>query len=115
MTNGLRDSGLLSMTDAAWVRTQNAYAERTYTDPSTVAAACYDASLNPGARSWFKDDATELLQMARLYTRLLDRHDVPWIELCMSDPGRTVYEDAVQVVAVPYTFEEHWPLRETSD
>lgn len=114
MTNGLRDSGLLSAADAEWVRSQNAHGERTYTDPSTVVADCYDTSLNPGARSWFKDDATDLLQMAHRYTTLLDRYEVPWVELRTPDPGRIVYDDAVQVVAVPYTFEEHWPFRVTA-
>ncbi|GAA1484666.1 hypothetical protein [Brachybacterium fresconis] len=111
MTNGLRDSGLLTEDDAEWVRRQNAHGNRAYTDPSTVAAECYSTTVNPGARSWFKDDALALLQMARRYTVLLNKYEVPWVELRTERPGRIVYDDAVQVVAVPYVHEEHWPLR----
>lgn len=110
MVNGVRDAGLLSPADAEWVRTWNAHSERAHTDPSTVIADCYDPTLNPGARSWFKDDATALLDMANRYTELLDRYEVPWTELRTARPGRLVYEDAVQVVAVPFTHAEHWPL-----
>ncbi|WP_245851165.1 hypothetical protein [Brachybacterium vulturis] len=110
MANGLRDAGLLSPTDEEQVRRWNAHGERTYTDPSTVLADCYDPAVNPGARSWFRDDATELLQMALRYTELLDRCEVPWTQLRTARPGRIVYEDPVQVVAVPFTYDEHWPL-----
>lgn len=111
MANGLRDYGVLTEEDASWVRTHNAIGERAYTDPSTVIADCYSPAINPGSRSWFKADATELLEMARAYTRLLDRYAVPWMELRTRYPGRIVYEDDVQIVAVPYVHEEHWPLR----
>lgn len=112
MTNGLRDAGLLAGDDAEWVRRQNAHGDRSYTDPSTVVADCYDATINPGARAWFKDDAADLLLMARRYTRLLDRYGVPWVELRSERPGQIVYEDQVQVVAVPFTHATDWPLRD---
>lgn len=67
---------------------------------------------NPGARSWFRDSATEQLDLARRCTGLLDRYDVPWVELRTTRTGRRVYEDEVQVVAVPFGFSEHWPLRD---
>lgn len=111
MANGLRDSGLLSAIDAEWIRRQNEHADRAYTDPSTVVDGCYDSVINPGACSWFKDDAAELLMMAHRYAQLLDSYEVPWVELRSDHPGRIVYEDAVQVVAVPHTYEEHWPFR----
>ena len=47
---------------------------------------------------------------ARTYCALLDRYDVAWVELRTAHPGRSVYEDEVQVVAMPFTHEEHWPL-----
>lgn len=112
MTNGLHDAGLLADEDAEWVQHQNAHGDRSYTDPSTVVADCYNAMVNPGARSWFKGDALNLVLMARRYTRLLDRYEVPWVELRTERPGRIVYEDKVQVVAVPFTHEVDWPLRE---
>lgn len=110
MANGLLRAGMLSEADADWVRRENARGELAYTDPSTVVPECYDPTTNPGARSWFKADAHELLAMARMYCALLDRYDVAWVELRTAHPGRIVYEDEVQVVAVPFTHEEHWPL-----
>lgn len=114
LANGLRDSGMLSGADAAWVRDENRRADLTYTDPSTVIENCYDSVVNPGARSWFRESATDLIAMARRYTRLRDAYDVPWVELRSSRPGRIVYEDDVQVVAVPYTHAEHWPFGRTA-
>lgn len=111
MTNGLRDAGLLTPADEEWVRWENAHGEAAYTDPSTVVADCYSPRTNPGARSWFKGEAYELLAMARRYAALLDRYEVPWVELRTTRPGRLVFEDAMQVVAVPFVHEEHWPLR----
>jgi hypothetical protein len=110
MANGLRDAGLLSPADMDWVRRENTRCERAYTDPSTVAPGCYDHEHNPGARSWFRESAGELLAIARAYTRLLERCGAPWAELRTRTPGRIVYEDSVQVVAVPFTHEEDWPL-----
>ena len=48
-----------------------------YADSSTVVPGCYDRELNPGARAWFRESATELLALAAGYLRLLDRYDVP--------------------------------------
>src|SRR5690606_15902516 len=110
MANGLLRAGMLAEADAEWVRRENARGELAYTDPSIVVPGCYDPVRNPGARSWFKDDAHELLAMAREYAALLDRYDVAWVELRAAHPGGIVYEDEVQVVAVPFTHEEHWPL-----
>lgn len=110
MTNGLRDAGLLTPADEEWVRRENALGEAAYTDPSTVVADCYSPRINPGARSWFTGEADELLEMARRYAALLDRYEVPWVELRTTRPGRVVFEDADQVVAVPFVHEEHWPL-----
>ncbi|WP_212591311.1 hypothetical protein [Brachybacterium timonense] len=112
MANGLRDAGLLHDDDARWVQRENALGNRSYTDPSTVIADCYDGRPNPGARSWFKDTAVGLVQMAYRYTALLDRYGVPWVELRTERPGRIVYDDDVQVVAVPFTHEADWPLKE---
>lgn len=110
MTNGLRDAGLLSEADRRWVTDANARSERAHTDPGTVDPDCFSREINPGARSWFKADARALIAMMREYTALLDRYGVPWTELRTSTPGRIVYEDDVQVVAVPYAHEEHWPF-----
>jgi hypothetical protein len=111
MANGLRDAGLLSEEDKQWLKIANATATATYADPTTIVADCYNSELNPGARSWFKAESMQLLDMTAAYLDLLDRHDVPWMALHTRNPGRLVYEDAVQVVAVPHTYPDHWPLQ----
>ncbi|WP_157973742.1 hypothetical protein [Desertihabitans aurantiacus] len=113
MANGLAHQGLLSPEDHQWWRSANDAANAAYHDPSTVDPSCYDPTLNPGARSWFKSDATGLLSTVQQYLALLDRYAVPWHELRTRTPGRIVYEDDVQVVAVPHTHAEHWPFDTT--
>ncbi len=111
MANGIRDAGLLGETDLQWLQVANAHATAAYRDPTTVVADCYDSELNPGARSWFKVESKALLDMTAAYLELLDRHKIPWMELRTRNPGRLVYEDAVQVVAVPHAYPDHWPFQ----
>ncbi|MFJ6344491.1 hypothetical protein ACIQLM_03085 [Pseudarthrobacter oxydans] len=111
MANGLRNEGLLGEADKQWLQSANANANAAYTDPTTVTADCYNSELNPGARSWFKAESTQLLDMTAAYLDLLDRHDIPWMALRTRNPGRIVYEDEVQVVAVPHTYPDHWPFQ----
>ena len=110
LTNGLGRGERLSAADRAWWAAANARGDSLYPDPSTVDPSCYDRELNPGARAWFKDSATELLAITAHYLDLLDRYGVPWVELRSAWPGRVVYEDDVQVVAVPYTHAADWRL-----
>jgi hypothetical protein len=110
LANGLRDDGRLDATEAQWLRAANDHANATYVDPTTVAPDCYDPVLNRGARSWFTSTAAELLEMTAPFLALLDRHDVPWAELRTRSPGRIVYEDAVQIVAVPQVYPADWPF-----
>lgn len=111
MANGLAEEGRLSDADMAWWRQANDEANRAYTDPTLVAADCFDPVVNPGARSWFKSTSAELLEMTRGYLNLLDRYDVAWTELSTSMPGRITYEDEVQVIAVPFEFPGDWPFQ----
>lgn len=110
LANGLRDDGLLTPEDQGWLLEANRNATATYIDPTTVDATCYDATLNPGARSWFTADARNLLEMTAPYLDLLDRYAVPWVQLMTRSPGRIVYRDATQIVAVPYRHPEDWPF-----
>ncbi|WP_222851133.1 hypothetical protein [Phytoactinopolyspora mesophila] len=87
LANGLAYAGTLSSSDHQWWQVTNAHGEATWTDPSTVDPSCYDRDLNPGAVSWFKTDATALIAMCRGYLDLLDRYDVPWVELRTDHPG----------------------------
>lgn len=110
MANGLARSGLLGPTDGEWLRAANAHMNAAYPDPTGITADCYDPQMNPGARAWFKGDASELIEAARAYLHLLDRSGVGWVELRTARPGRVVHEDAVQVVAVPYRYPDDWPV-----
>lgn len=114
LANGLARQGRLSAKDLAWWRDANARLTAAYADPATVAPECYDPELNPGARAWFKLPPTPPLEMTRDYLTLLDRYGIGWVELRTTSPGRVVYEDDIQVVAVPYTYEADWRLHDHS-
>ncbi|WP_246132510.1 hypothetical protein [Microbacterium mitrae] len=111
LVNGLAAEGILTSDDAQWVRETNDHANAAYRDPSSVVADCYDPIANPGARSWFKATAEELLTLTRGYLELLARYDVRWVEPRTDSPGRITYEDDVQVVAVPFVYPDGWPFR----
>jgi hypothetical protein len=111
LANGLRDSGALGDADRRGLEEANALLTEAYVDPTTVVPGCYDRAVNPGARAWFRADAADLLELTRFHVALLERLRVPWMELRTRTPGRIVYEDDVQVVAVPFSFPGDWPLR----
>jgi len=104
LANGLRHDRLLTPEDNAWHHEANRRATAAYVDPTTVEPHCYDQNRNPGARAWFAAEAVELLALTDPYLDLLDRYDVPWVKLTTRTPGRVVYRDDVQVVAVPPTY-----------
>lgn len=82
----------------------NDYTNSLYADPEVASPGAHDIGLNPGARSCFKHTyRPALVETTRHYLDLLDRYEVPWLELRTDHPGRIVYEDADQVVAVPLT------------
>jgi hypothetical protein len=110
LANGLAAEGHLSPADRAWWAATNHRCDELYADPSTADPRCYDPVAHPGARSWFKASAADLLVVAADYLGLLDRYGVPWVELRTASPGRVVYEDDVQVVAVPHSYPDDWPL-----
>lgn len=110
LANGLRDTGRLTDTDRRWLAAANERAEGMYVDPSSVAPGCFDDVRHPGARSWFRTGAADLLTMSAEYLDLLDRYGVGWVELRTDRPGRTTYEDDVQIVAVPLAYPADWPF-----
>lgn len=110
MVNGLAAAGLLSLEDRRWLDAANDQANAAYPDPSTIRPGCYDPVANPGARSWFKVEASALLSMTGTHLSILDRYGVAWVELRTSHPGRIVYDDEVQVVAVPHAYPADWPF-----
>ncbi|MFE3603589.1 hypothetical protein [Streptomyces sp. NPDC059142] len=104
LANGLARSGALTEEQWRFWRTGNDWYDANYPDPSTVDPLVYDAGRNPGAVAWFKSSraAAELIARVDGYLKLLTAHGVAWQELRSTDPGRVVYEDAYQVVVVPY-------------
>ena len=91
MVNGLAAAGLISLEDRRWLGEANDQANAAYPDPSTTRPGCYGPVLNPGARSWFKVEATALLSMTGTYLSILDRYGVAWVEL-------------------PHAYPAEWPL-----
>jgi hypothetical protein len=79
LVNGLARGGVLSGAEHAWWSAETARGDSLYTDPSTVDPTCYDRSVNPGARAWFRHTATDLIALTDDYVRLLDRYGVPWV------------------------------------
>lgn len=110
LVNGLARHGLLTSADQDWVRRANADADDAYPDPSTTDPLSYDPTVHPGARAWFRQDAHDLLRRTEAYLDLLSRYEVPWMELRTASPGRIVYADLVQVVAVPGSYPDDWRL-----
>lgn len=115
LANALARQGRLSANDTDWWRAANARLTAAYVDPSTVSPDCYDPRTRPGARAWFRLPSSEPLEMTHEYLDLLDRYGVAWTELRTDAPGRITYEDAVQVVAVPFTYDSDWWLHDTCE
>ncbi|MET3923133.1 hypothetical protein [Arthrobacter sp. UYEF20] len=102
LANGLASTGRLSASDwASWRRANNDY-DSAYADPSTVDETIYDRAVNPTAQSWFKCEATHLLDGVAFYTDLLLRYNVGWHVIYSDAPGKILYEDDVQIVVVPH-------------
>jgi hypothetical protein len=57
------------------------------------------------AISWFKQSATDHIQMARELAAILDAHDIRTEMLTTDRPGYVVYEDEYQVLAEPFRSE----------
>lgn len=102
LANGLAHGGKLSDEERAAWRAGNDWFNLAYPDPSDSNPGIYDPQVNPQAAAWFKDTATHLLERIEPYLDMLRRHDVQFERLFSDDPGRVIYEDAVQVVVVPH-------------
>lgn len=101
LANGLAANGDLSEQEYADWRAGNDWYNAAYPNPSDVDPSVYDRDLNPLATAWFKDSATHLLARIPRYLEILATHGVACVRVETDDPGRIIYEDAVQVVAVP--------------
>lgn len=100
LANGLAQSGKLTPEDWAWWRANNDWLNDAYTDPGTIDPTLFDRSRHPVVACWFKASARNLLSRVPGYLDLLDRYGVPWAERRSAEPGKILYEDTVQVVAV---------------
>jgi hypothetical protein len=101
LVNGLWLDGLLSPVECEFRQHGNAWFHGHLTVPTDVHPSVYDDQLNPGAGAWFKTTAVACLERVPGYLELLDRHGIPWERVVSRRPGRIVYEDEQQVVAVP--------------
>ncbi|MFI8824683.1 hypothetical protein [Streptomyces sp. NPDC053431] len=102
LANALAREGRLSEEQYRFWRAANDWYDAAYPDPSATDPTVYDEARNPGAVAWFKATATHLLDRVPGYLDLLAAHGVPCARIESGDPGRIVYEDDVQVVAVPW-------------
>ncbi|MEV8585729.1 hypothetical protein [Streptomyces sp. NPDC051180] len=101
LVNTLARQGRLTEQQESFRRAHNRWYDDAYTDPSTVDPTVYDDAVNPGAMAWFKPSATHLIDRVPGYLAILAAHGVECLMVRSADPGRIVYEDDVQVVAVP--------------
>lgn len=102
LVNGLARTGKLTEAQERFRRANNDWYDASYTDPSTVDPSVYDHELHPGAAAWFKSSAIHLIERVGGYLAILDAHGIGWVRLDSQDPGRVVYEDADQVVAIAH-------------
>jgi len=101
LVNVLGRHGMLSPDEERFRRENNAWYDAAYPDPCVKNPTVYDQDANPAAAAWFKPTARELLSRVSGYLAILDAHSIAWEEARTADPGKIVYEDIYQVVAVP--------------
>ncbi|WP_336048366.1 hypothetical protein [Streptomyces sp. CA2R101] len=102
LANALAREGKLSDEQYRFWRAGNDWYDAHFTNPSDIDPTVYDRDLNPGAVAWFKAHAVHLIERVDGYLELLAAHHVPCERIESTDPGRIVYEDDEQVVAVPW-------------
>jgi len=101
LVNGLHRAGLLTAGEEAFRAHHNAWFDRHLVLPTDVDPTVYDHHVNPGAVAWFRASAVPCLVRVPGYLAILDAHGVPWERVEAHSAGRVVYEDELQVVAVP--------------
>ncbi|MGZ4547118.1 MAG: hypothetical protein ACXVXT_17165 [Blastococcus sp.] len=101
LVNGLHKAGRLTPEEAAFRAHHNAWFDRHLALPTDVDPKVYDPDLNPGAVAWFRATALTCLERVPGYLAILDAHGIPWERVEAHHAGRVVYEDDLQVVAVP--------------
>ncbi|MFD6400513.1 hypothetical protein [Nocardia sp. NPDC060249] len=102
LVNGLWAAGLLSAEEVRFRRGGNDWFSENLTNPGDVDPAVYDRARHPGAASWFKASAVAMIERVEGYLAILDAHGVEWERLDSAAPGSIIYDDAEQVVVVPF-------------
>jgi hypothetical protein len=102
LANGLGRAGVLSEEEHRFWRSGNDWYDANFTNPSTVDPTVFDRELHPGATSWFRTTAGEVLDRVNGYLEILAAHGVSCERVESSAPGRIIYEDGEQVVVVPW-------------
>ena len=102
LVNQLAFDGRLNAEQERFRRTTNDWYNANFPNPAHVDPAVYDRALNPAAVAWFKSTARIFIDRVAGYLDILDAHgiDCEMIQTC--EPGRIIYEDEFQVIAVPY-------------
>ncbi|WP_433710826.1 hypothetical protein ACQP2U_31885 [Nocardia sp. CA-084685] len=83
-------------------RVNNDWYNGNLVDPSEVDPGVYNRAVHPGAASWFKAAAVGMIERVEGYLAILDAHGVRWVRLDSDAPGKILYEDSNQVVAVQH-------------
>ncbi|MEV2201815.1 hypothetical protein AB0E11_17795 [Streptomyces fradiae] len=101
LANTLAREGRRSVDEHLLWRASNDWYDANHPNPSDTDPSVYDPDVNPGAVAWFRSTAGHLIARVDGCLALLAAHGVPCVRVETSDPGRIVYEDRFQVVAVP--------------
>jgi hypothetical protein len=101
LVNRLGRDGKLTAEQETFRRTNNAWYDASFTNPSHVDPTVYDLEAHPGANAWFKTHAHELIKRVGGYLEILEAHGVGCEAVWSSNPGTVIYEDDDQVVVVP--------------
>jgi hypothetical protein len=101
LVNGLYFAGELSDAQVALRREVHDWFNANLTNPADVDEGVFDRTRNPITLSWFKASAWACFAKLPTYLTILDAHGIGYERVSSYRPGRIVYEDALQVVAVP--------------
>ena len=101
LVNRLGREGKLTAEQETFWRTNNAWYDERFTNPSHVDLRVYDHEVHPGANAWFKTHAHEMIRRVHGYMEILEAHGVGCEAVWSSNPGTVIYEDDYQVVVVP--------------
>ena len=93
----LRDSNRISVADEAWLRSHLAYFNMHLKIP-----ACLKDPANRRALSWFSS-GSKMIGRVWDIKALMEEYDLFIEGLSSRDPGRIIYQDGHQVVAIPHS------------